>query len=183
MHIKITPVDTTAQKKIQELLRKGEHYAPLYQQIAGELENSVIENFSAGGRPSWLPLSKETLKRRKKRSGPHPIKPLVLSGDLRRSITSRHSSTEAVVGTNLIYAPTHQFGADIFIGGRSEKFIRSRYTRGAKKGKFKKTKSYKLGKGFTFKSHVIHVPARPFLQLTKEDISQISQIIKNHYQI
>jgi phage virion morphogenesis protein len=183
MNIKITPVNLTAEKKLQALLSKVTNPEPLYKKIAGELENAIAENFSAGGRPSWLPLSKETLKRRKKRSGPHPIKPLVLSGDLRRSITSRHSNQEAVVGTNLIYAPTHQFGADIFIGSRSEKFIRSRYKRGVKKGKFKKMKSYTMGKGFTFKSHVIHVPARPFLQLTTEDISQISQIITNHYQI
>lgn len=183
MHIKITPVNITAEKKLQALLSKVSNPEPLYKKIAGELENSVMENFSAGGRPSWLPLSKETLKRRQKRAGKYQIKPLLLSGDLRRSITSRHSSSEAIVGTNFIYAPTHQFGADIFIGSRSENFLRSRYKKGAKKGKFKKMKSYNLGKGFTFKSHVIHVPARPFLQLTTEDISQITQIISNFYKI
>jgi len=42
-------------------------------------------------------------------------------------------------------------------------------------------KSYQLGKGFTFKPHTIHIPARPFLSLTEDDRIRISDIITQYY--
>ena len=93
----------------------------------------------------------------------------VQSGQLRRSITTRFGGTSnspfAEIGTNLIYAPVHEFGATIH----------------AKNGPYLK---FKVGtKGMTRKGGSwvsvpqVTIPARPFMQTSfKESIPLIERI-------
>lgn len=79
------------------------------EEIGAYLHRRVIENFERQsdpwGRP-WEPLSPETVARK----GSSRI--LEDTGGLRQSIAWRLVGSEAVaVGTNLEYAPVHQFGA------------------------------------------------------------------------
>lgn len=55
----------------------------------------------------WEPLTDVTLSRRRQGSN----KPLMDSGRLRNSITAQVSGDSVEVGTNVVYASTHQFGA------------------------------------------------------------------------
>ena len=56
----------------------------------------------------WADLSPVTIAKRTNASA----KPLNDTGRLKASITSHASQHEVTVGTNTIYAPTHQFGAN-----------------------------------------------------------------------
>jgi phage virion morphogenesis protein len=87
-------------RRLRRALREaGRDMGDAWAEIGQLILTSVIRNFDAGGRPQrWAPL--------KHRSG----KPLIDTGRLRNSITARSDSDSAEVGTNVIYAATHQFG-------------------------------------------------------------------------
>ena len=54
----------------------------------------------------------EVTKARREKHGNWPGMILQVEGRLAGSLTSRYDSTSASAGTNLVYAPTHQFGAE-----------------------------------------------------------------------
>ena len=76
--------------------------------LADRAEDAFETEASPGGMP-W-PALKPATERARKRSGHVPITILQRSGALVRSILADWSDTEAVAGTNLVYAATHQFG-------------------------------------------------------------------------
>ena len=76
--------------------------------LADRAEDAFETEASPGGMP-WAPLAPAT-KRQREKSGHVPIKVLQRSGALVRSILADWSPTEAVAGTNLVYAATHHFG-------------------------------------------------------------------------
>jgi len=85
---------------------------PLYQDVKGRLELSVQQNFRAEGRPTkWAPLQPATIaaRRRGRRKGGR-ARILRDTGRLAGSIIGRIAGDSVIVGTNVIYAPTHQFG-------------------------------------------------------------------------
>lgn len=87
----------------------GDLRSPL-REIAGALESSVEDAFALERAPSgeaWAPLRPVTQRRR--RAWPGMI--LQDSAHLAGSITSSSGADWAAAGTNLGYAPTHQFGA------------------------------------------------------------------------
>ncbi|MDH2525261.1 phage virion morphogenesis protein [Acinetobacter baumannii] len=79
--------------------------SPLGHSIANSFLTVTEDNFDSEGRPAWAGLSLVTIARRK--SG----KILFVSGQLRRSITTRVSDNEVEIGTNDPKAPTQHFGA------------------------------------------------------------------------
>lgn len=93
------------------------HTAPLMEDISRALLSETMMNFQFGGRPAWAGLSPLTIARR--RGGAGAI--LQDTGELKRSITATHTEDTASVGTNLKYAPTHQFGARQGEFGRSDR--------------------------------------------------------------
>lgn len=97
-------------KRINQTLgliaQKSENCTALMRDIAGTMESAVLKNFDQGGRPAWLGL--------RYREG----KPLVDSENLMGSIVSQYDHQSAVVGTNVEYAPIHQFGGK---AGRDKK--------------------------------------------------------------
>lgn len=89
-------------------------------------------------------------------------KTLIASADLRRSIHSEYGEEGFAVGTNKIYAATHQFG----VKGRT---IR------AKNGKCLV---------FPYKGHLVmvkqvtvNIPPRPFLGISDEDQEEIRELL------
>lgn len=90
-------------------------------------------------------------------------KTLTRTGTLRNSIHARATQAGAEVGTNLIYAATHQFGAN----GRT---IRA------------KKKPYLMfqsgGRWIRKKQVTVSIPARPYLGISPEDEAEISAIMQ-----
>ena len=76
--------------------------------LADRAEDAFETQASPGGMP-W-PALKPATERARNKSGHVPITILQRSGALVRSILADWSPTEAVAGTNLVYAATHQFG-------------------------------------------------------------------------
>lgn len=93
------------------------HTAPLMEDISRQLVTETKLNFDFGGRPAWAGLSPVTLARRAHGGGAI----LQDSGELKGSIKATHSNDTATVGSNLKYAPTHQFGARQGEFGRSDR--------------------------------------------------------------
>ncbi|CAM5457128.1 hypothetical protein TMEC54S_03486 [Thauera mechernichensis] len=98
---------------------------PLFQRIAGVLEQETEANFAAQGRPSWAPLSKATIAQRMKRNnGGSVLKTLQDSGTLASSISTVYGADFAQIGVGGAardYAAIQQFGGTIDYAERSRK--------------------------------------------------------------
>lgn len=124
--------------------------------IAEGLRTSTVERFGKQESPDgtkWQPSMRVSQKGGKS---------LILSSALRTSIKAESDSNGAAVGTNLVYAATHQFG--------DERTIR------AKKSKYLK---FQIGdKWVNVPSVHVRIPARPFLGVSKEDEEEIREILE-----
>lgn len=87
-------------------------------------------------------------------------RPLVGDGTLMNQIHYHVTSDLLLVGSNLEYAATHQFGATI-------------------KPKNKKMLSWKIGGVSVFAKKVV-IPARPFLGISIADEAELQNIVANH---
>lgn len=102
--IRIELQDASLKAKLAALDAAVANPRPLYATIGRVLVNRIRLCFKLGVTPwgnPWAPL--------KIRKG----QPLRDTGRLNRSITSRVDSTGVTVGTNVAYAPVHQYGATI----------------------------------------------------------------------
>lgn len=107
--IEIKVDSTKLQAAFSALSSKIRDTRPAMHSIAEMMLDSVKENFEVEGRPKWKRLKDETIKARK-RKGTWPSKILTELSQLKNSISPRSTNTEAIVGTNVEYAATHQFG-------------------------------------------------------------------------
>ena len=82
----------------------GERVGRVLPEIAPEVRDFIVENIKKGDHKENSPLTK-----RLKGSS----KPLMDTGVLRASITYVVNKRELKVGSNLVYAPVHQFGETI----------------------------------------------------------------------
>lgn len=112
MDIKLKFNDRDAKRGLARLIRAGTDLTPLMRRISSHLADAAEQAFkdevSPDGKP-WEQRAASTLATKKYRDR-QPQKILQFSGHLVRSILADWSPTEAVVGTNTIYAATHQFG-------------------------------------------------------------------------
>lgn len=176
MKIAVRYDDAGARAFITGLEGRLKSLVPALKQVGEHVLRATEERFSREKAPDgskWAPLSPSTLKRKK---GP---KILTESGMLRGTIRWQLVGTTAVaIGTNKPYGRIHQLGGTITQGARSELFTRNRYTRGAKKGQFRK--GTKEGRGFTFKDRRIRIPARPYLGISGADRDEIVAIVMDN---
>lgn len=96
---------------------------------------------------------------------------LTKSADLRNSIKSTSAPSGFAVGTNKIYARTHQFGEK----GRKIT-IRAKTSKGL---------IFKIGDQWIRKRQVtvkVKIPARPFLGLSEEDLLEIKSTLENVFE-
>ena len=102
--------DAEVRRALDRLAKAGADLTPAMREIGEVLESSAKERFvdqaSPDGTP-WAPLSEHT-KRRKKRN---KDKILTRDGFLRGNLTFQAGADSVEVGSPLIYAGTHQFGA------------------------------------------------------------------------
>lgn len=129
--------------------------AEIMNAIAEGLRTSTLERFRAEESPEgtkWKPSIRAT------RQGG---KTLTKSVGLKNSIKAQADGTGAAVGTNLVYAATHQFG--------DERTIR------AKKGSYLR---FQIGdRWVSIPSVRVNIPARPFLGISKDDEEEIKAIL------
>lgn len=121
---------------------------PVLDEIGQTLVTSVNMRFARGTGPdgeAWAPLT----------TGETPI--LVKSGRLRDSITHAVTGDSVTVGTNLLYAATHQFGATI-------------------KPKNAKALAFTVGGKFVM-AKTVQIPARPFLGISDQDVDLVEGVI------
>ena len=117
MQIKIELDDEQLRAKLRELIRLGNDLSPITVAISEELKAITESAFQKEQDPAtgkaWAKLSDVTLARRKKsgHTGSNSTKKLQVGRDLLNSIIADHDKHSAIVGTNLAYATTQQFGA------------------------------------------------------------------------
>lgn len=154
--LKITVDDTELQKALTKAKAKLGSTKPLTAGIASLMLEAVEESFDKETDPNtgqkWKPLSPLTKEQRSKRG--HDGKILQVSGALASSISSSYGDNHAVVGTNKVYAPVHQFGA----------VIRAKHKRA-------------LSFGGVMRSSVT-IPARPFLGISQQTQDEINNLIE-----
>ena len=142
-----------------DLRKKGEiklqtDLSPVMDSISKLMKRSIQLNFERGGRPQpWLPL----------KSGGET--PLTASGRLYRSINARSGNNWAEVGAgaSLPYALIHHRGGVIQHPGST------------KRQAFRI--DGKLIVTYGTKKHPIHIPARPYMVLQREDLAKIAKMI------
>jgi len=153
-YIEITHNSDEVLRALNRLVRRVDDPAPAMERIAGVLEEATARAFATESDPetgvAWDPLSEVTLALRPYRQGGALLQD---AGTLRGSISTDYGQDFAQIGTNVPYAPTHQFGAQ--------------------QGEF----------GTTSRGGPIpwgDIPARPFLGIGPEDERDILQIAAEH---
>ena len=128
---------------LNDAVKRCANLTPLLEEIGETVLLSVKRNFEEGGRPKWKPS---------KRATGQGGQALSDTGRLRNSITSLVSGKVVEIGTNVMYAPFHQFGTHGYI-------IRPR------------TKKALNIPGIGLRKFVNHpgLPARPFLMIQEAD--------------
>lgn len=143
---------------VKKLSRLGQiDRAAINRNIAEGLRTSVDENFESESSPdgtAWV---------RTVRGG----KILTKTSRLRNSIHARASSEGAEVGTNTIYAATHQFGDSRTIRAKKKPFLMFPGTSGGL---------------VRVKQASIKIPARPFLGISEKDAEEIKSIIEEAFE-
>lgn len=110
MSIKVTNNSKLVLKGLEELKKKAVNTQSLMLQIAEDMKTKTDMRFRHSKDPNcvmWEPLKESTVSRRRKGSS----KPLVDTGELRGSISSKATKDAAIVGTNKEYAAMQNFGA------------------------------------------------------------------------
>lgn len=149
----------------------------------GEISVSSIQrNFQEGGRfgsgpfgggtSKWAPSKRSVRDTDTARS--RTGKTLIDTGRLAASVTFSRADNTLLIGTNVVYAVVHQFGAAIAHPGGSKYIVLGPgVVRFVSKGAKRFT-------GFTA-AHIINIPARPFLVLQDEDITEMFRVILRYY--
>ena len=141
------------QRRLRAVSSVVQNAQPMLKEIGEAVIESTKLRFKDGVNPDdirWKPLSAVTLARRRKKG--KGAQALLDTGRLRNSIAKRVDGRSVWIGTNVIYAKTHQFGAA--------------------KGAFGsgKTRKFPIPWG--------NIPARPFIGFSNDDQAEIIGIIQ-----
>lgn len=162
-------IDKTEMNKVLEgVTDRMTDSSPAMRKIGSLVKESVRTNFARGGRPvSWAKL--------KTRHG----QPLRDSNRLMNSITREAKKDSVKVGTNVVYAAVHHFGARKHSFG-SFAFTVAEHARTIARGKNKGKKTTVRQHRRTVKLPWGNIPARPFMLLQQEDVPEIQTILAKH---
>lgn len=127
--VNITVLADQVQARIKELQAAGSNMSQAWRAAGISIVNRIRLGFRMGRDPwgnTWQPIkwraprisakggiTKAGRRQRQANFAGTPGQPLVDTGRLRRSIVERAQPNSVTVGTNLIYARVHQFGARI----------------------------------------------------------------------
>lgn len=91
---------------------------------------------------------------------------LTQTAALKTSIHAQADAHGAAVGTNLVYAATHQFGDERTVRAKNSGFLRFKVN----------------GRWVTKASVRVNIPARPFLGISAEDEAEIKEILEEAFE-
>ena len=141
----------------------------LYKRIGTRLVASVKRNFQAGGRPvKWKP-SQRANKKIKGKSG----KTLIDTGRLKDSVTFQIKDNTIEVGSNVEYAPIHQFGGKSTMSQTVKEHTR-KINQAFGRQIPQRTVTVKRHK----RNITVDMPARPFLMIQDEDREYMLDLVK-----
>ena len=158
----LTLRDEDLGRTLEALARRLGDLRPVLQEIGETLVASAMLTFTEQRDPwgqAWDRLSGVTLARR--RQGPRPTSSTSIlrdTGLLANSFSAQATADSVEVGTSLVYAATHQFGARMGQYGRYSQVSRWRQFA---EGDFRKYAGTKKG----FPIPWGDIPARPFLPI------------------
>lgn len=155
---------------VKDMLRRVQarvrDMTPAFRIIGATVRTSIVRNFERQGRPTrWAPHSETTRARRGKDA-------MILreSSRLMDSIHPTAYPDRVEIGTNVVYAATHQFGAKRGEFGTVEANVKSHMRKLAS------------GKEVDVRAHTRKmvvpwgdIPARPFLMVQDEDWDEIRE--------
>jgi phage virion morphogenesis protein len=159
-----------------KLIRATKQRHDLMTALAGTMQDAVEENFQQEGRPKWLGWSPAYAK---KRVGG---KILQKTGRLAASIRAAITNDEATVGTNVRYARIHNEGGDIRHEARTTSLHFKQYKNGSVSRQFVKKRNSNFVQSATIGAHTVKMPARPFLQLTGEDVKELENTAARYFE-
>jgi len=178
LNIKIN--DHGVQKLLNDIQRRMGNLTPVMKIIGQIVRTSIVRNFEKGGRPTkWKPLSTATQARRKGRA--KILMDRGMGGGLAGSIHDRAEKDKVTIGTNKIYAATHQFGAKKGSFGTIEANIKT-HLRKMTQAFGRPVKPRKV----TVRAHTRKmklpwgdIPARPFMAVQPEDWDEIRESLND----
>ncbi len=169
--ITLTIDDAAVHRLLADLRDRGGNLRPVMVMVATMMKESVRANFAQGGRPQWLPL--------KSRQG----KPLRDTGRLMNSITRTVTGSEARVGTNVVYAAVHHFGAAKGSFGSfsqqvrpHERLVRQVFGRPLRQAKKVRVRAHTRRAKLPW----CDIPARPFMVVPEADMAGIRAILARY---
>lgn len=128
--------------------------------IAEGLRTSAVERFRSEESPDghkWEPSI-----RAQQKGG----KTLTKTTALKTSIKSQADESGLAVGTNLVYAATHQYGDERTIRAKNSKYLR-----------------FQIGDRWVSVPSVrVNIPARPFLGISEQDNREIQDILEEIFE-
>lgn len=154
LSITVQVMDRQVQRGFEQLQHLMGNTRPVMAAIGVELVSSTHMRFVTQTDPdgqAWRALNTEYAQ------GKRNSRILTESGRLRDSINSQARSDEVRVGTNVIYAGAHQFGAEIKPKTASHLFFR-------------------IG-GRLVMTDSVTLPDRPFLGISSQDETSIAEIV------
>jgi len=157
-------IDTAEVRDVfARLSRLVRDFRPVMEEIGSYLVSSTLIRFEdqkgPDGRP-WKPSE------RARRQGGQTLRD---TGRLMQSITYRASRRQVEVGTNVIYAPVHQFGAEI-------RPVRAKWLRFPEPGT-DPDRADRDNPHWRFAKRV-YIPPRPFLGVDDDDRAEVVAIVE-----
>ncbi|HND12313.1 MAG TPA: phage virion morphogenesis protein [Pseudomonadota bacterium] len=144
---------------VAAIRRKFDDLTPAMKAVAGLLEDKTAQNFDAESGPlgKWPAIKRPKNHRR--------IHPRILrdTGRLVASVTTRHTSSTAEIGSNVVYAAIHHFGGEIAVASRSQQLFFHRSRSGDVGRLFVSKKRSNFAQWATIGAHTIRIHPRPYL--------------------
>jgi len=168
----ITIDDEQVRRLLERIAERGTDLKPALSAVGSLIKESIRTNFAQGGRPTpWKPV--------KNRDG----QPLRDTGRLMNSITRKVTGNEVKVGSNVVYAALHHYGAEKGSFGTFVHMVKSHKRRVTQAF----GKPLKFPVWATVHPHarevslpIGNIPARPFMLVQDEDMVDIKDIL-THY--
>jgi phage gpG-like protein len=197
MSIDVTVNVAGAQDYLDQIAGKIGNMSEVMGMIGEIILSSVDENFERGGRykeagsyegggSKWVDLKPGTKKARA-RKGKWPGKILLVKGQLVGSLHPSPFEDRVEIGSNLVYAAIHNFGGTIHrtvkagnvrLQSRHGKLLKGKtggaiFSGSEHQHTLHPIRDHKIGKPYT-----ITIPARPFMVVQDEDLTEIIRAVQ-----
>ncbi len=176
VQMKVEARDMGVSRMLATLRERMVNTRPLMDEIGLYLVSQVQRHFAEGG-PGWPPLRPSTIARRRKGSSV----PLRDTGRLMSSIAHRAEEGRVVVGTNVEYAATQQFGARRGQFGSREVIQHVRAHLRRQRGRQVHVRAHERRR--TMEIPWGDIPPRPFLYMTDQDEGRILRMVREYFEL